>query len=492
MPRIVTAAIKHILMNPSLFSEKILQLPLRHYQLEAQGAIIDNILNQRGDTITVMMSRQSGKNEMAAHTQCYLLNLFQRRRARMVATAPTYKPQLINAMLRLDELLDNPWNRHQWRRSQGYIYHIGQAQLAFLSGAPGSSVVGATANLLLMADEAQDLDPEKWDKEFRPMASTANATCLMTGTAWISDTLLATQIEENKRLEKKDGIRRHFEYNWEVLAELSPQYKAFCLAERARLGADDITWLTQFQIRTVDAISRLFPDHVIAALNSLAARGDHVLSGPIVAGLDPAGEATDRHDTQEHDRAALLLGQAGISQAGDPLCHVSEMFSWQGEKHHVLIPQVCQILDNAQVDKVAIDTTGLGEVWASSIEHALGAHRVIRYPYTRPSKSALAYDLIAFSTSGRLSVYGSPFANRPRKPPQPAQATPEQLFWYQMSKCRRTALPGRLLSFEVPESDGHDDFPNALALICHAARQAGPQQHAAAEPALPVIEKETF
>ena len=49
----------------------------------------------------------------------------------------------------------------------------------FLSAEPAANVVGHTASLLLEVDEAQDVDAEKFDREFRPMAATTNATTVL-------------------------------------------------------------------------------------------------------------------------------------------------------------------------------------------------------------------------------------------------------------------------------------------------------------------------
>ncbi len=60
----------------------------------------------------------------------------------------------------------------------------GKRELTFLSAAPGSNVVGATASTLLQLDEAQDIEIAKYDKQIAPMAASTNATRVFWGTAW--------------------------------------------------------------------------------------------------------------------------------------------------------------------------------------------------------------------------------------------------------------------------------------------------------------------
>ena len=124
------------------FSKYVLQRPLRPYQLEPARAILESILRQRGDTICVAMSRQAGKNETAAHIEAYLLNLFQRAGGSIVKASPTFKPQTVNSLMRLGELLNNPWNMGRWRRPHGYIIQLGRARAFFFSAHPDRNVVG--------------------------------------------------------------------------------------------------------------------------------------------------------------------------------------------------------------------------------------------------------------------------------------------------------------------------------------------------------------
>ncbi|MFH0983779.1 MAG: hypothetical protein V2A79_19870 [Planctomycetota bacterium] len=480
-PDLVAAAIKHVLLNPHLFSEKVLGLPLRPYQLEVIGAVVDSVLHRSGLTFTVHMARQMGKNETSAHLETYLLNLFQRRNACMVKAAPTFKPQTINSMMRIEKTLGNPWNRGKWHKAHGYIYQLGQAQLAFLSGETNSNVVGHTANTLLEIDEAQDFDAEKYSKDFRPMASTGNATTVMYGTAWTSETLLAAQIAINKNAEKKDGIRRHFEYPWHVLAEISPEYGQFVQTERDRLGPDHPTFLTQYALTTIDELARLFSRPALAAMRSASSHPTVATSSSVaVAGLDIAGEAREAGEARKHDRTVLLLGRAGTVPPGDPVCHITEMLSWQGTPHHELVPQIATILAGRNVRAVAVDTTGIGATTASMLIARLGESRVLPIVYSRPAKSALAFSLIAAANSGRLTV----------APPDGMRNAEEKLFWHECEHALRRALPGGLLDFYVPEPD-HDDFVNALALVVHAAEHLAMPAHAA-DILMPVADKEQF
>ena len=60
----------------------------------------------------VLFARQSGKDELSAVLKAYLLARLRHREAGIVEVNPTYKPQTINAMTRLERRLrDEPLTR---------------------------------------------------------------------------------------------------------------------------------------------------------------------------------------------------------------------------------------------------------------------------------------------------------------------------------------------------------------------------------------------
>jgi hypothetical protein len=94
----------------------------------------------------------------------------------------------------------NRWHRGRWHRREGYVVEFGHARCLFFPADPHSNVVGATADLLLECDEAQDVRPAKWSQDLRNMGTSTNVTTALWGTAWTSDTLLAQTIQHLQRL----------------------------------------------------------------------------------------------------------------------------------------------------------------------------------------------------------------------------------------------------------------------------------------------------
>jgi len=92
---------------------------------------------------------------------------------------------------------------------------------------PTANTVGATANLLLVVNEAQDISTFKYDKDIEPMVASANATRLFSGTRWTTDTLLEREYQRSLEDEKRDGIQRVFFFTAEEVRKYVPAYGEF-------------------------------------------------------------------------------------------------------------------------------------------------------------------------------------------------------------------------------------------------------------------------
>jgi hypothetical protein len=147
-------------------------------------------------------------------------------------------------MMRLKDRLNDAGFNGIWVTELGYTIRLGNARAIFLSADESANVVGNTAHLLLEIDESQDVGKEKYDKEFKPMGATTNVTTVHYGTTWDDATLLEEIKQTNLELERKDGKRRHFCYDWQEVAQHNADYHAYVEAERERLGENHPLFLT--------------------------------------------------------------------------------------------------------------------------------------------------------------------------------------------------------------------------------------------------------
>ncbi|MRR29877.1 hypothetical protein EG834_06060, partial [bacterium] len=300
-----------LMADAERFIEQGSKLTLRSYQVEVARTIIESVIFKRGLSLVVLFPRQSGKNELQAQVEAFLLAYCLQDEAEIVKVSPTWRPQSINAMRRLERVLKrNPLTSKDWRKEAGYIYRIGTARIFFLSGAPDSNIVGATASLLLEVDEAQDLEAEKYDKDIAPMAASTNATRVFWGTAWTSQTLLARELRSAREAEREDGQRRVFVVDAERVAAEVPAYGKFVAAQVARLGRTHPMVRTQFFSEEIDSEGGMFP-----AARRQRMQGDHLALDKPAPGriyallLDVAGE--DEAAEQGGDPANWALHSPG-------------------------------------------------------------------------------------------------------------------------------------------------------------------------------------
>src|SRR3990170_2355835 len=123
---------------------------LRPYQLEAGQAILASIRFGLGLSFVLMLPRQSGKDELVTQLIAYLMRRLSGRERSIVVVNPTYKPQTINAILRLESrLAGHPPTRGRWHKRSHYIRQVGACRTTFLSGDGQANVGGATAAPLL-------------------------------------------------------------------------------------------------------------------------------------------------------------------------------------------------------------------------------------------------------------------------------------------------------------------------------------------------------
>jgi hypothetical protein len=447
-------------------------MKLRSYQLEVARAVVNSIVDNHGLTFSVEIARQGGKNELSAHLEVLLLTMYMAKGGGSVKCSPTFKPQTIISMTRLKERLDDFGFDGIWTTEMGYCIRLGSARQIFLSAEESSSVVGHTADILMEIDESQDVNKDKYTKEFRPMASAHNTTTVHYGTTWNDSTLLEEIKQSNLELERKDGIKRHFRYDWQEVACHNPAYLAFVENERQRLGEEHPLFRTQYALLPVRGGGGFITAQQLAQLKGKHSRQQRRRSGSLVyiAGIDFAGEIEVTEDLMltapGRDATVItvaeLLDNSGTGDIREGDIRVVEHYCWVGKKHAELHSRMLDILKNVwNCRYIVCDATGIGEPITAFLKHKLGG-RIIPYKFTQKTKSEAGFDLLAAINSGRLKIYK-----------QDGSAEYAELM-YELEKAKGNYRPNQTLNFYVEPGDGHDDFMTSLALVVQAARRYAP------------------
>jgi len=446
---------------------------LRPYQREVALAILNSVFGRKGLTFSVEIARQGGKNELSAQLELLLLTLYMAESQNLIKCSPTFKPQTVISMMRLKDRLNEAGFDSIWASELGYIIRLGNARAMFLSADGSANVVGNTAHLLLEIDESQDVSHEKYNKEFKPMGASTNVTTVHYGTTWDDSTLLEEVKQTNYELERKDGIKRHFRYDWQEIARHNPDYLAYVEAERERLGENHPLFLTQYCLLPIHGGGGYLSPQQRAQLN-----GEHVRKHQpdqtkvYVAGIDLAGEAEEeahlRAVKPRQDSTVVTIGELDFSICDDiqkqPRICVVEHYWWTGKKHTELYPQLVDILKNVwHCRKVVVDATGVGQPVASFLRQSLGS-KISSFTFTAQSKSQLGFNLLATINSGRLKMYSGD------------GSAEYQEFWLEMERAKSEYRPSQTMNFYVDPAQGHDDFLMSLALLVEAANQYTPRE----------------
>jgi hypothetical protein len=403
--------IKAIVRTFDRFTERGGALRMRTYQLEPADAILQSIFNNYGDTIVLIISRQAGKDELLANLISYLLNLYSHREKGIVIVNPTYKPQTINSIMRLEaRLAANLLTKAQWRKRSDYMRMIGSCIVTFLSGDKQANVVGATASLLLVVNEAQDIDPAVYDKRFAPMVASTNATRLIVGTEWTNHTLLAREHTAALEAEKKDKRRRVFIYTADDVRKIVPLYGQFVDGEVKKLGRQHPLVKTQYFCERIDAIASMFNARRLALMQGDQPTQEEPIEGRVyaflidVAGMDEAILELDGLGNPGRDKTTLSMVEIDLSSIEllqAPTYRVVHRHDWHGQNHVDVFGTLSNLADRWTPQMILVDATGVGEgLWAMLAKKY--PTRTMGVKFTQQTKSEIGYGFLGAIDSGRF------------------------------------------------------------------------------------------
>lgn len=458
--------IKNINKTFDRFTERGGGMKMWPYQLEPAKAILNSIKNDLGLTFVIVISRQSGKDEMLANLLAYILTLYAHREAGVVVVNPTYKPQTENSLLRLENRLStNLMTQSFWKKRGAYMRRIGKAIGFYLSGDKETKVAGATASKLLAINEAQDIHPGKYDKDFAPMGTYYNVTRVFLGTVWTTHTLLAREEDTAREAEKQDGIRRVFFYTSDDVRKHNKNYGKYVDSEVKKLGRQHPLVKTQYFCERIDAQAGMFNARRLALMQGDQPEQTQPIEGHVyaftidVAGMDETMLELEGMRNPGRDKTTLSIDDIDLSELNllqNPIYRVVNRFSWHGSNHVDVFGAVCSLIDNWQPLYIIIDATGVGEgLWAMFAKKY--PTRTIPIKFTAQTKSEIGYGFIAAIESGRF---------------RDCSRTEEVRLQY--ANCQSEILigPAKTMRWGVPDGTRdqngqliHDDFISADSMI---------------------------
>lgn len=468
----MATAQSHMLENITRFSRTMWpHWEMRPYQAEVAREIARSVAKGEGRQFAVAFARQSGKDEMLAQLEAYLMSNYKMAGGSILIVNPTYTPQGLISKRRLVDRLALAFPDERVK-TDGHSVRLGNTSASFLSAAPSAMARGETATLMMACNEAQDVLPARWDAVFDPMGAASHATQVFAGTVWTSRTLLARQMAYLGELERKDGKKRVFKVNWEEVARYVPRYGEQVRARIAQFGRDHPFIRTEYFLEELDAdSSRLFGPTRRAQMRGSHPRQHEATPGKQyallvdVAGAEESGEWRMAGDElpvargRDRDATALTVVEVDLASLDDPLVlrpsyRVVDRQMWVGTPHPQLHLKINDLARSVWAARwVVVDATGVGAGLAGFLGQSLQG-RVVPFVFSAQSKSQLGWDFLGIVDSGRYKEYTN-------------DGEPEtSLFWAQAEACRSQVSdgPGKLLRWGVEDANTHDDLLVSAAL----------------------------
>ena len=416
-------AARRKLADINRFSDKVLRLPLRRYQLQPLRAILTSVFARDGMEFLLVFPRQAGKNEAVAQLLVYLLNIYCRQGGNIIYGAQGSGIGL--GIDRLEQRLDNPWNATKWLKRAGpQRRRLGRAQVVFLSTHPQATARGQTAHHLLVIDEAQDQNQAHVERVFTPMRASTNAPALYIGTVKLTSDFLWQKKLELERLQEQDGIQRVFLVSPAIVAKQNPYYGDFLRSQVLAHGRHHPIVASEYYLEPIDGAGGLFGPRRQALMRGRYERERQPQPGSIyVATVDVAGEdeaATDpfaRLANPARDYTVATIFRVDYPPpdqfAPGPTYRAVDVFVDHGSKHFqdapgqpALVQRLAAFLRLWDVAYIVSDESGVGLGLTSWLSSAFGEHRVLPFNFAGPGvKAALGSAFLSIVETGRFRYW---------------------------------------------------------------------------------------
>lgn len=428
---VIERALRDVEFHRRLARRKGQEQPLDPLQVAIVQTIEHLMFDGTGDTLTLRIARQWGKNECAATVHARHLVRRVGRGGTIVRAAPTFRPQIVNSISRLQRLLRNDplVDMSLFAMRHGYIARYGAidqvpSEVMFMSSDEQASQEGATADVLLDMDEAHKTDVAVYEERFEPFTASTNAPRVLWGVAGCKDDLLFKEKEKNLASGRSHRV---IEIPAKTIAEYRPLYRKHYEGRVERLGPSHPVIQTQYDLIDIDEFQGafsaahrelLFTSDFFRAQSPPPKRRGH----EFVVVIDVAGEEEEQREFDVDVEArsetpdSTVIGVARVDRSRVymkmPRIDLLDLHILRGEKMVAapatdgasLQEKILRVLGVWQPKVVLIDARGIGAPLASWLDR-VWPRRVIQYSATRPTTSEDLYDTYAWLNVGQLKCF---------------------------------------------------------------------------------------
>ena len=468
------------------------------YQAQFAKRIIRSVLENDGEELTALFSRQSGKSETVADTVGGMMVILPiLANMPMFADDPRlsqfkdglwvgiFAPSLRQAQITYSRLktrlqsktavaiLEDPEFRLGFDTSNGQTVSLTNGSFATsISASDGSNIEGESFKLII-CEEAQDISNFKLRKSIHPMGAAYNATIIKVGTSttFKGDFYEAIQRNKEEAKTKSSHIKNHFEYDWTIAAKYNPKYAVYVEKEKKRLGEMSDEFQMSYCLKWILQRS-MFVNIEQFEENNLELNLERVFydkSTTLVAGIDVGGKGSDSTVvtiTEVNWNMPVIMESRHNEETGEDeeyLAYNTYVKDWlriQGvDDYEEQYSIIMDYLSNFSIARVVIDATR-----ESSLADRLRANlkcEVVSFVFTQKSKSELYKFLSTEISAKRARVCAG----------EKTRETMEyKTFIQELTDLQKGYSGTNLLVSHPNEKGAHDDFPDSWALSVWGTR----------------------
>lgn len=481
------------------FCELYSGITLYPYQEQFGKRVIRSVLDNDGQDITALFSRQSGKSETISVIVGGLMIILPKlanmpmfagdKRLEMFKDGfwvGIFAPSMRQAQITYNRMrariqsksaiavLADPDFRLEFDTSNGQTVSLTNGSFATSISASDTSNIEGESFKFIICEECQDISNYKIRKSIEPMGSAYNSTIAKIGTPTTFKGDFYEAIQRNIR-DFESGeikIKNHFEYNYKIVMKYNPQYARAVEKAIKKYGEDSDEFRMSYKLEWILQRSMFVEYESFISRNAdlNAQRVSTDKSKDHIAGIDLGGINDDTVITIiEVDWEFPVVcesqyneetGETETFEAYDTM--IKDWLELFGNDYEVQYHQITDYLKLFKLRRAIVDATR-----ESSVAHRLRANmpfEVVPFVFTSKSKSEMYKHLDTEIKSGRAKF---PFSKEVKNNREC------QKFLQQLQDLQKSYSGANLVVAHPPERNAHDDYPDSWALAVWGAMTPG-------------------
>lgn len=456
-----------------VFLEYLCDTKLFPYQQESARRIIESLIINDGEEITVIQSRQSGKTEVLGSVVATVMVLFPKlaimfpdllgkfAKGVMVGTfapvenqAETLYGRIVDFLTsdRAMEIMADP-EIDDAPTGGGKIIKLRRSgSFCRMQTANPRAKIESKSYHFIVIDEAQHTDEYTVRKSIHPMGAFYNATIVKTGTPDVTKGDFYSAIQHNKRRQTRGRRQNHFEFDWRHCAKYNPNYAKFIAKEKLRIGEDSDEFALSYDCRW------LLERGMFTSESQMEALGDKSMEvvkawhySPVVVGIDPA---------RKQDSTVVTVVWVDWDRPDEFGFYEHRILNWlemHGDDWEEQYFRIVEFLSNYDVLRVGVDSQGVGDAVAQRLDILLPSIEVVPMASNSSDQSVRWKHLMQLMQRHKVSFPAHAKTRRLR---------PFKRFHQQMVDLEKKYQGKYMLAAAPEENEAHDDYPDSLAIAC--------------------------